>query len=538
MKILDCTLRDGGYYNEWDFDPGLVQRYLQAMSCSGVDFVELGLRNFPKEGFLGPFAYSAEAYLKTLSLPDGVDYGVMVDAKTILSAPCEKLDAVDTLFVDASESCVSLVRIAAHFHEVEESKEIAESLKAKGYIVGFNLMQAAGKSSDVLAGKAKEISSWSVVDVLYFADSLGNMDEQEVLRIAGALKTEWTGELGIHTHNNMARALDNSIAAMNGGVLWLDSTVTGMGRGAGNTPTESLMATLVAKGFELNPMPVYELVVQDFEPMQKIYGWGSSLLYFLGAQHNVHPTYIQNLLSNSHVETKEVVGAIGYLMAQDGTNKYDGKVLEAALNLTGDSSSPVGQSISGMFEGREVLLVTNAPGVQRHRQAIELFIKNKKPVVIAINLAGLESSLIDYYCVSHNVKFLSDANKYDSLEKPVILPKHRFKAGELELFCENSDVVDYGFSIEKDVFRVASTHCVAPYDLTSVYALSVAVGAGASKIYLAGFDGYESGDERQAEMIDVFQRLTSDVKSENGVDMLAITPTSYPVPKGSVYAEL
>lgn len=124
MKILDCTLRDGGYYNDWDFDAELVKSYLNAVSGSGIEYVELGLRNFPKAGFLGPFAYSSESYLKTLNLPDGVTYGVMVDAKTVLSSPLSIEDAVDQLFCKETESCVSLVRIAAHFYEVEDSKKL------------------------------------------------------------------------------------------------------------------------------------------------------------------------------------------------------------------------------------------------------------------------------------------------------------------------------------------------------------------------------------------------------------------------------
>mgnify|MGYP003553179679 CR=1 FL=1 len=189
MYILDCTLRDGGYYNNWDFDADLVNTYLKAIAQAHIDFVELGLRNFPQEGFLGPFAYTTEAYLNQLDLPVGPTYGVMVDAKTILSAALSISDAVDALFVARDQSKVGLVRIAAHFHEVEASQEIAQCLKAKGYVVGFNLMQAGGKPCEVIADKAKQIQAWDAVESLYFADSLGNMDAAEVERIVRALKT-------------------------------------------------------------------------------------------------------------------------------------------------------------------------------------------------------------------------------------------------------------------------------------------------------------------------------------------------------------
>ena len=121
IKILDCTLRDGGYYNQWDFPTNVVEAYLKSMASSGIDFVELGLRNFPKEGFHGPFFYTTESFLNRLELPLGPEYGVMVDAKTILGSGLKIDEAVDKLFVNAEQSKLSLVRIAAHFHEVRRN---------------------------------------------------------------------------------------------------------------------------------------------------------------------------------------------------------------------------------------------------------------------------------------------------------------------------------------------------------------------------------------------------------------------------------
>ncbi|WP_242620308.1 hypothetical protein [Shewanella maritima] len=160
IKVLDCTLRDGGYYNEWDFDAEVVASYLSAMAKARVDYVELGLRNFTKSGFLGAFAYTTEAFLQELELPEGPVYGVMVDAKTILSSELPLEQAMSKLFVHADDSKIGLVRVAAHFHEVESSGEIVKWLSDNGYIVGFNLMQAGGKPTAVIAEKAKLAQSW------------------------------------------------------------------------------------------------------------------------------------------------------------------------------------------------------------------------------------------------------------------------------------------------------------------------------------------------------------------------------------------
>lgn len=362
MKILDCTLRDGGYYNNWDFESEVVKAYLNAVSSAKIDYVELGLRNFPKQGFLGAYAYTTETHLNAIELPEGPTYGVMVDAKTILESGFSVEDAVSKLFVPASESKIGLVRIAAHFHEVEKSGSIVKLLKKLGYIVGYNLMQAGGKADDVIAEKARQAKEWGVLDSLYFADSLGNMDGDEVTRIVNALRTQWAGPLGIHTHNNMGKGLDNTLTAKQLGVTWLDTTITGMGRGAGNTQTESLLAVLDKEGSAYNSKPIYELVIRHFEPMQKKYGWGSNLLYFLGAQNDVHPTYIQNLLSNTHYGTDEIVGAIDYLSKLESTTSYNGAVLNTALSFNESNSGVSGtDAIKSLFDNKDVLVIANGP---------------------------------------------------------------------------------------------------------------------------------------------------------------------------------
>ena len=86
IKLLDCTLRDGGYYTIWDFDEPVVSTYLRAVADAQIDMIELGLRNYSVGGYRGPFYFTTESFVDTLSLPDGPEYGVMGDAKTILQS--------------------------------------------------------------------------------------------------------------------------------------------------------------------------------------------------------------------------------------------------------------------------------------------------------------------------------------------------------------------------------------------------------------------------------------------------------------------
>lgn len=534
MFLLDCTLRDGGYYNNWDFSSEIIEEYLSSVAQANIDYVELGLRNFPREGFLGAYAYTTESYLNTLNLPEGPTYGVMIDAKTILQSGLSVEDAIDALFVPANDSKIGLIRIAAHFPEVNESGPIVKYFKKLGYLVGYNLMQAGGKSDALIAEKARQAKEWGGLDTLYFADSLGNMDGVEVTRIVNALRTQWDGPLGIHTHNNMGKGLANTLTAKQLGVTWLDSTITGMGRGAGNTPTESLLATLDKVGSPYNAKPIYELVIRHFEPMQKKYGWGSNLLYFLGAQNDVHPTYIQNLLSNTHYGTDEIVGAIDYLSQLESTTSYNGAILNTALSFnTGDVSLSGTDAVCGLFDGKDVLIVTNAPSTEKYLSAIKQYIKQYDPVVISINISdSIPADLIDYYVISHNTKFLSDAERYKQLDKPIILPVHRFSKSEFA-FIADRELIDYGLEIKLGQLSSHTTHAVIPTDITTAYVLAMLLESKTKSIKSVGLDGYERNDPRQQEMIKILDYYND---NELSCDVVSLTPTTYPIIKGSVYA--
>lgn len=531
-KVLDCTLRDGGYYNKWDFEPELVKSYLDAMSEAKVDIVELGLRNFPKSQFLGAHAYTTEEYLSYIRLPEGPEYGVMVDAATILKSTYDTEEAVAKLFVEAEKSKISLVRVAAHFRELPFCDRICSTLKEMGYKVGLNMMQAGGKSSKMVSEVSSMIESWGSVDVLYFADSLGNMDHAEVARITEAIQSSWSGDIGIHTHDNMNRAISNTVHAQSLGVAWLDATVSGMGRGAGNAQTEYLLPLIVDAKY--SPEPVYSLVVEYFQGMKTEYGWGSNLLYFLGAKNEIHPTFIQTLISSPKYSKGDFVAVLDYLSKNHDAFSYSSELLDEALDFGKTLCAVSGSNkLVGIFEGRDVLIVAGGQSVDRYRNAIEQYIDKFKPVVLSLNVVeAIDPDLIDYYLFTHNSKFISQFNLYSKIRKAVILPKHRFEKEELSLFSGSDEVIDYGFDILADKFDVTDTYCVSPIDLTFSYAVGCAVVSGCKSIKLVGFDGYSNSDSRQAEMIYLLEIL----KGSSIIDIEALTPTTYPLEQGSIYA--
>jgi len=119
--LLDCTLRDGGYYNSWDFSTELINDYLQVMSSISTNYVELGFRMFDADDFKGGCAYTTDQFINHLDVPDGLNIGVMVDASAIESYKEGRDQALSKLFKKASESPLSLVRIACHYSQFNEA---------------------------------------------------------------------------------------------------------------------------------------------------------------------------------------------------------------------------------------------------------------------------------------------------------------------------------------------------------------------------------------------------------------------------------
>ena len=118
IKMLDCTLRDGGYYNNWEFGEELVSNYLQAMDITPIEFVEIGLRSLKNKGFKGPYAFSSDTFLESLDIPKDLKIGVMINASEFISFNEKELkDNIFSIFKKSNLSKVKLVRIASHLFE-------------------------------------------------------------------------------------------------------------------------------------------------------------------------------------------------------------------------------------------------------------------------------------------------------------------------------------------------------------------------------------------------------------------------------------
>ena len=530
IKLLDCTLRDGGYYNSWDFSRDVIEEYLEAMTAAGVDIVELGLRSLKNSGFKGASAYTTDDFINSLPIPDSLTVGVMVNAAELVGDK-PQLEVLETLFpVPASESPVNLVRIASHVYEFEEALNAVSWLKDRGYQVGFNLMQIADRTEDEVIKLAKLAKEYPL-DSLYFADSMGSMMPDDVSKIIGWLRTHWDGALGIHTHDNLNLALSNTLRAISEGVTWVDATVTGMGRGPGNARTEELAIEIAElREKPVNLVPLMTIIRKHFKPMQIKYGWGSNPYYFLSGKYGIHPSYIQSMMADARYDEEDLLAVIEYLR-NEGGKKFNTATLNNAREFY--STEPKGSwSPSDAFSGRDVLLLGTGPGVKRHQEALESYIKSHNPVVIAMNTqTHIDAELIDYRIACHPVRLLADVEEHVTLSQPLITPYSMLPESVREHLA-NKEVKDYGITVESDTFAFGDSYCTSPSSLVMAYAFAAITSGKANKLLLAGFDGYEGKDPRNEEMNSIVLNYRS---TEGSLPLLAITPTRYDVEKVSVY---
>ena len=482
---------------------------------------------------MGPYAYSRDRFLDKLNISKKIKIGIMIDTKEVINADIGIKKTIDTLLKKKSQSRVSLVRFATHFSDVKSLDNIVKYTKEKGYKVAINLMQSGGKSEDQINKVTKYLSKIKEIDILYFADSLGNMREEDIIQTISLLRNYWFKDLGIHTHNNKGLALNNSLVALKNGVNWVDSTVRGMGRGAGNAETEMLLAELnriYKKDYKLDE--IYKIAVDDFEKLNNEFNWGQSLLYSLAADNNIHPTYIQEMISDPRYDDQKILKAISF-MKNVPSASYNKELLDSLMKDQKTKNYVGNWNARNWCKDKEILIIGSGPSINRHRDGIIEYIKEYKPTVLSLNInKGLEQKYIDGYVLAKKSRTIMDSVFYKNLKKPIFASKN--------VVNENPDfpkiknrLRNYGMNSGFKKFRIENYCCYLPNDLAISYALALATIGKARRITLVGFDGYEQNTFLQEEMLDTIELYKNCKKN---INICSLTPTTYPVESDSLYA--
>jgi len=280
-KILDCTIRDGGLVNNWDFSVQFVQDMYAGLSAAGVEYMEIGYKNSPKllkSDGAGPWRFLNEDFLKEVisnktetKLSALVDIG-RVDENDILPREHSKLD---------------LIRVACYVKELDKGLALIQKFHDMGYETSLNIMALSGVMENDLYAAFDEINK-SPVDVVYVVDSFGSMSPKDVDYLVTKFQRQLPEKmLGVHMHNNMQLAFANTLIGAEKGVTFLDSSVYGMGRAAGNCTTELLVANLKNPRYELKP--VLEIIEKHMIDLREKVEWGYIIPYMIAGALNEHP---------------------------------------------------------------------------------------------------------------------------------------------------------------------------------------------------------------------------------------------------------
>lgn len=295
IKVIDCTVRDGGLMNKWQFEDGFVRHVYQALSQAGVDYMEIGYLSSEKafdRNVYGPWRFCAEADLKRIigKSEKKIKLSAMADIGRI------EYDDIPL----RQDSSLDMIRVACYVHQVDAAIALAHHCKDKGYETTINLMAVSTVGIRDL-NEALEDLDKSSVPIIYLVDSFGAFYSEDIETLAAKYIERLPEKtIGIHCHNNQQLAFANTISAIIAGVNFLDATLYGIGRGAGNCPLELLLSFLKNPKFRVRPL--IECIEKEIFPWAKKIDWGYSIPYMISGVLNQHPRTAMALMESDRKE--------------------------------------------------------------------------------------------------------------------------------------------------------------------------------------------------------------------------------------------
>ena len=364
-------------------------------------------------------------------------------------------------------------------------------------------------------------------DVLYFADSLGSLDSRKTKKIIKLIKSKWKNDTGIHTHDNMGKALENSLEAIKNNVNWIDSTVTGMGRGPGNTKTEYLILELKRKNEKNeNLTDLLNLIKDYFEPLQKKYKWGSNPFYYFAGLNSIHPSFIQQMLSNESFQPDDVYSNLNYLRTVGG-RKFSKELISLGKNFYKKINKGNWEP-ANILKDKNVLIIGPGQTLKKYKKKIIRFIIKNKPIVFVLNaISPIPNKYIYAHIVCHTLRLLSDNEKYKKLKNYLITPYSSFSKN-IKSKIKSKNILDFGLQVKNKKFRFEKNYAVLPNSLAITYALGICTSGNCQKIFIAGLDGYNSNIPKKYEMEELFQNYKLEKMAKK---IISLTPTTYKIIK-------
>ncbi len=285
IKLLDCTVRDGGLMNNHAFDDKTIKAVYEACVEAGIDYMELGYKSSKKiyaPDQFGCWKHCDEDAIRRIvgENPTSLKLAVMADA--------ERTDYHEDI-LPAEKSVLDMIRVATYIHQIPEALDMIKDAHEKGYETTVNLMAVSTVQEKEL-NDALELLADSEVRAIYLVDSFGAFYSEQIRDLVHkylSYAAPAGKEVGIHTHNNQQLAYANTVEALITGANYLDASLAGLGRGAGNCQLELLLSFLHNPKFNLRP--VLKCIQDHIEPMREKLRWGFDIPYMITGHLNQHP---------------------------------------------------------------------------------------------------------------------------------------------------------------------------------------------------------------------------------------------------------
>ena len=496
-KILDCTLRDGGYYTNWDFNSETVDAYIQAMNVLPIDYLELGYRNNPTKEYMGKFGYCPVSVLKHVRENCTKKLDVMLNEK---STKPEDLDALLKPIV----GLVDMVRIAIDPKNFDRAVVLAKAVKAMGFEVGFNVMYMSKWQTEYPEFLNKLSVLDSFADLFCMVDSFGGVTPENVSNIVKVVRENTKCPIGFHGHNNLQLGLINTITAMKLGVDYVDATILGMGRGAGNLNMELLLTYLNAhEGLQVD-FNVLGDVITAFTPLMEQYQWGTNLPYMLAGANRIPQKEVMDWVTNRVYSFNSIVRA-----------------LDNRKNNTKDNAQFPQLNVEKKFDN--VVIIGGGKNAIEHKNAIKEFIAQEQNIAVVFATARNAKAYLDIKAPVYYVLVGSESRRLTAnvgagkFNGTCVLPP-RIMGTEVPAYAE-AHTVELASVEFTDQFK----------DSVTAIALQLAMNLTDGEIFVLGYDGYPGNVLSEKEVSLTFENKTifEAFKNAKGEQLKSLTLSLY-----------
>ena len=478
MHILDCTLRDGGYYTNWDFSSSIVDSYISAINKLPIDYLEVGYRNKPLKEYQGKFGYTPVSMLKHLKDTCSKKIVVMLNEKSTTPEDFP-------LLLDPIVGIADMIRIAIDPKNFDRAVVLAKAVKSMGFEIGFNCMYMSKWKSEYPGFLSKLGVLDDFCDLFCMVDSFGGVTPDDVTEIYKEVKRNTNVPIGFHGHNNLQLGLINTITAIKLGCDYVDATIMGMGRGAGNLNLELLLTYLNAhEGLPVD-FNVLGDVVSEFSSLWEKYRWGTNLPYMIAGANRIPQKEVMDWVTNRVYSFNSIVRA-----------------LENKKNNTADNAKfPV---LDERIHYDKVVVIGGGESIAEHIEAIKEYIAIQDNVALVFATSRNAGYFLDlkvpkYYClVGNEGRRLSKTVGGDNFDGICILPPYPRTMG--------TEVPDYamGYTFELPTIKFTDEF----KDSVTTISLQLALNITDGDIFVTGYDGYPGNVLSEKEMA-----LTNENKS-------------------------